>query len=174
DRSESLDAFRERALAATDEFACRPYRALYDPDSRTPKVALHEINEAAFVREMTQERTRVEAAASLFKAFEDRLRERAALTYADLLRLAVRTVRERPQVATALRGRFRHCIVDEFQDTDPRQIDLIEAIFGAGCERVMVVGDPRQTIYGFRGIDPENVAKFGAKPGCVPYALTEN
>lgn len=174
DRGESVDAFRERALAAADEFARRPYRALYDPDCRTPKVALHQIDEAAFVREVAEERTRVDATATLFKAFEERLRERAALTYADLLRLAVKTVRQRPQVAATLRGRFRHCIVDEFQDTDPRQVDLIEAIFGAGCERVMVVGDPRQTIYGFRGIDPDNVAKFGAKPGCVPYALTEN
>ncbi|HYK54786.1 MAG TPA: ATP-dependent DNA helicase, partial [Candidatus Eremiobacteraceae bacterium] len=171
DRGESIAFFRERALAVVDAFAVSGIRVIDELDG-SKRIA--EISDKDFDREMKEERARIEAAAALFERYEQRLREREALTYSDLLNMAIGIVRSRPEVVRSLRGRFAHCIVDEYQDTDPRQIRLIEAIFGEGCDQVMVVGDPRQTIYGFRGIDPRNLGLFGAKTACVPYELKEN
>jgi len=171
DRGETIASFRERALAATEAFANSGVRVISDLDGRK---IVAEIGDKDFEREMKEERARIEGAAALFERYDVRLREREALTYSDLLNVAIGIVRSRPDVALALRGRFRHCIVDEYQDTDPRQVKLIEAIFGEGSEQVMVVGDPRQTIYGFRGIDPRNLGRFEAKESCVRYELKEN
>lgn len=172
DRGESIAAFRDRALAAADAFGANPCRKIFKVGKTRQLIA--EIGDRAFERELGEERARVEAAAGLFARYDERLRDRNALTYADLLNIAHDMIVKRPDIGRSLRGRFRHCIVDEYQDTDPRQIRLLEAMFGEGCERVMVVGDPRQTIYGFRGIDPLNLALFGRKPACVTFALTEN
>lgn len=174
DRGETVDTFRQRALGAADAFAKLKARSLVEVDAKRKKPPLATITDAEFAREGAEERARVTAAAALFERYDLALRERKALTYADLLNVAIDMISARPEIARALRGRFRHCIVDEYQDTDPRQVRLLEAMFGAGCERVVVVGDPRQTIYGFRGIDPLNLESFGKKRACVQYALTEN
>ena len=172
DRGEPVEAFRERALAAADAFAANPCRKIFK-SSKARQVVV-QISDDAFKREIAEERARVEAAAGLFARYDERLRARNALTYADLLNIARDMIVAQPDIGRLLRGRFRHCIVDEYQDTDPRQIRLLEAMFGDGCERVMVVGDPRQTIYGFRGIDPRNLASFGGKSSCVTFTLNEN
>lgn len=174
DRGVSIDEFVRRALVSADAFAATTYRRLVEPRSRVAPKVVVEITDEAFLREMNEERARVEATAALFRRFDERLRLRRALTYADLLDLAEKAIRARPDVSASLRRRFAHCIVDEYQDTDPRQVRLLGAIFGDRCDRVMVVGDPRQSIYGFRGIRTTNVAEFGNLPSCVPYALTEN
>ena len=174
DRGESVDRFRQDALLAAEAFAKTKARSIVETDGRRAKAPIATITDEDFAREVAEERARIDAAAALFRRYDEALRERRALTYADLLNVAIDMISGRPEVARSLRSRFRHCIVDEYQDTDPRQVRLLEAMFGAGCERVVVVGDPRQTIYGFRGIDPLNLESFGKKPSCVRYALTEN
>ncbi len=74
-----------------------------------------------------------------------------ALDFADLERRAVRLLDERPDVAAALRSRFTEVLVDEFQDTSPIQAALFERI--RPPHALFVVGDPKQSIYGFRGAD---------------------
>src|SRR5690606_12519510 len=56
-----------------------------------------------------------------------------------------------------LRAQYRVALVDEFQDTDPRQWRIFERVFGAdsGEPALFVIGDPKQAIYGFRGGDVE-------------------
>ena len=174
DEGVPIDDFRRRALAAADAFATTPYRSLREEPGRSGAKLVCDIDDADFAREIAEERARVEAAAALFRRFDERLHARHALTYADLLDRAEAAVRARPEIAAALRARFAHCIVDEYQDTDPRQVRLLSAIFGDRLERVMVVGDPRQSIYGFRGARAGNVGDFARLPACVPYALTEN
>lgn len=79
-----------------------------------------------------------------------------ALDYADLLRRAVLVAqRHQPE----LRRRFRYVFVDEYQDTDPAQVALLEALAGHGGDLV-VVGDPHQSIYGFRGADVRGILEF--------------
>lgn len=167
-----IEAFRRRALGAADDFARVPYRELVQENKRGLRPGA-KVSDAEFDAQIKAERARVEAACALFRRFDERLALRGALTYADLLLLAENALRERPTIAHDLRRRFKHCIVDEFQDTDPRQDSLLEAIFG-GFAGVMAVGDPRQSIYGFRGADPRNFEVFRKSDRCADYALSEN
>jgi exodeoxyribonuclease V beta subunit len=86
-------------------------------------------------------------------------RERGLLSFEDMLtRLAdaLDPANPRsPMLLAALRDRFRFAVVDEFQDTDPIQWAIFRRIFveGGGVQRLFVVGDPKQAIYGFRGAD---------------------
>ena len=60
-----------------------------------------------------------------------------------------------------LRRQFRHVFVDEYQDTDPGQVALLRALAGDGGDLV-VVGDPHQSIYGFRGAEVRGILEFPA------------
>ncbi|MGC8915605.1 MAG: UvrD-helicase domain-containing protein [Thermoanaerobaculum sp.] len=85
-----------------------------------------------------------------------RLREHGLVTYQDLLTQAVRLLQENPSVARRERQRLTQLLVDEFQDTDRFQAELVEllALSGEG-ERpgLLLVGDPKQSIYGWRSAD---------------------
>lgn len=112
----------------------------------------------------------LDAVADLRARYQDRKRAAARLDFDDLLRSAVRLLRERPDIRDAAAERYRHVLVDEFQDTDPRQAEIVWRITGLpaieadgpapdwrdwparGCAR-FVVGDPKQSIYRFRHAD---------------------
>lgn len=80
------------------------------------------------------------------------------LTFSRMVRLAAEHLcRERPELEV------RHLIVDEYQDINRAQEALIEAIISCGSASCMIVGDPRQCIYEWRGSDPGCFARF--KPG---------
>ncbi|WP_084540952.1 ATP-dependent helicase [Nocardioides alkalitolerans] len=97
------------------------------------------------------------AAAGLFlDQYLDVLDLAGAIDYADLIR---RAVLEAEEHRTELRERHRHVFVDEYQDTDPGQVRLLRAIAGDGRDLV-VVGDPHQSIYGFRGADVRGILDF--------------
>ncbi|MEW6164564.1 MAG: exodeoxyribonuclease V subunit beta [Pseudomonadota bacterium] len=76
-------------------------------------------------------------------------------------------------LAASLRMRYRAALVDEFQDTDPQQLDIFTTVFGAPEHPLVFVGDPKQAIYGFRGADVFAYldARRRADAG---YALLEN
>ena len=77
------------------------------------------------------------------------------MTYDDLLtRLHSTLVGESGEVAAArLRARYRVVLVDEFQDTDPVQWEIMRTAFGDGEGTLVLIGDPKQAIYAFRGAD---------------------
>ena len=77
------------------------------------------------------------------------------MTYDDLLtRLHSTLVGESGEVAAArLRARYRVVLVDEFQDTDPVQWEIMRTAFGDGEVTLVLIGDPKQAIYAFRGAD---------------------
>ncbi|GAB2884583.1 ATP-dependent helicase [Nocardioides pacificus] len=79
-----------------------------------------------------------------------------AIDYADLIR---RAVIEAEDHRDELRARFRHVFVDEYQDTDPGQVALLRALAGDGAD-LTVVGDPHQSIYGFRGAEVRGILEF--------------
>jgi ATP-dependent helicase/nuclease subunit A len=83
--------------------------------------------------------------------FEEVKERREGLDFEDLQLRAVRLL-EREEIGNAYRARFRHLLVDEFQDTNRLQLRLIEALHGPRAE-LMVVGDELQSIYGFRHAD---------------------
>src|SRR3954471_11141652 len=96
-------------------------------------------------------------AAGLFLAdYLVNLDDQSATDYADLIR---RAVIEATAHREELRRQFRHVFVDEYQDTDPGQVDLLRALAGDGGDLV-VVGDPHQSIYGFRGAEVRGILEF--------------
>jgi superfamily I DNA/RNA helicase/RecB family exonuclease len=96
-------------------------------------------------------------AAGLFmQQYLDVLGAQSAVDYPDLL---ARAVLESERHRDELRSRFSAIFVDEYQDTDPSQVALLQALAGDGRDLV-VVGDPDQSIYGFRGADVRGILDF--------------
>ncbi|MEN3284719.1 MAG: exodeoxyribonuclease beta subunit [Solirubrobacteraceae bacterium] len=86
---------------------------------------------------------------------EHRKRQMAVMTYDDLLTRLDDTLRGAGGAAAAarLQARYRVVLVDEFQDTDPVQWDIMRRAFGGGGVTLVLIGDPKQAIYAFRGAD---------------------
>ena len=80
------------------------------------------------------------------------------LDYSELIHRAV-LLAETDDVRAQLRAQFKAVFVDEYQDTDPSQVRLLQAIAGDGRDLV-VVGDPDQSIYAFRGADVRGILEF--------------
>ncbi|MBE7323501.1 ATP-dependent helicase [Nocardioides sp. Y6] len=96
-------------------------------------------------------------AAGLFlERYLEGLDDHAATDYPDLVRRAVIEARAHGH---DLRREFRHVFVDEYQDTDPGQVELLRAVAGDGANLV-AVGDPHQSIYGFRGAEVRHILDF--------------
>lgn len=108
-----------------------------------------------------------------------RLAARRARTYDDLLR-AVRDRVVAPAggegLVRALRSRYRAALLDEFQDTDDVQWDVFATVFGADPEAFLVlIGDPKQAIYGFRGADVHTYGRAAETTAAERrFSLAEN
>jgi superfamily I DNA/RNA helicase/RecB family exonuclease len=116
------------------------------------------------------------AAAAFMEQYDVVSASQNFLDYASLIATAVRMLQDPAQpVRDELRRRYTHVFVDEYQDTDPAQVALLRAIAGdpdpgAGRELV-VVGDPHQSIYGFRGAEVRGILEFPGtfrQPGGEP------
>ena len=88
--------------------------------------------------------------AGAYAAYQRLLADAGCIDFGDQVALAVRLLEEHPAVRRAVRDRYRYVLVDEFQDTDPAQLRLLEALVGPRGS-VTIVGDDDQAIYGFRG-----------------------
>src|SRR5262249_19688706 len=97
----------------------------------------------------------VRVAAEAAQAYRLRKRRAGVLDFTDLLLMARHLLREQPEVREALQRRYRCLLVDELQDTDPVQMEVIEALCGGGLTagKLFGVGDQKQSIYRFRGAD---------------------
>lgn len=112
----------------------------------------------------------------LGEAYAAYRREHALLDYDDLLFELETMLRERPEALEALRGRFRHILVDEYQDTNRVQARLVRLLAGESEKAgVMAVGDDAQSIYAFRGATVHNILDFPKLfPGTRIIRLEEN
>jgi DNA helicase-2/ATP-dependent DNA helicase PcrA len=99
------------------------------------------------------------AAATIYRELEPTLRAANAASFDDLLVLPVRIMREHPEIRERLADRFRHVLVDEYQDTNRAQYEFVHLIAGAHGN-LAVVGDDDQAIYGWRGADIRNILDF--------------
>jgi DNA helicase-2/ATP-dependent DNA helicase PcrA len=114
------------------------------------------------------------AAAVVFRDLEATLRAANAVSFDDLLVLPVRLLREHEEVRTRLARRFRHVLVDEYQDTNRAQYEFVRLVAGEH-RNVAVVGDDDQAIYGWRGADIRNILDFEADfPSARVVRLEEN
>ncbi|MEY2566050.1 MAG: ATP-dependent helicase UvrD/PcrA [Actinomycetota bacterium] len=93
------------------------------------------------------------------EAYEERKRARALIDYGDQLALAVRLLRENPELADGLRQQFPFVLLDEYQDTNYAQRVLLQLVYPPGsC--ITAVGDDMQSIYAFRGAHLGNIMSF--------------
>jgi superfamily I DNA/RNA helicase/RecB family exonuclease len=100
------------------------------------------------------------AAADFMEQYDAVLGNQNALDYPSLIADAVAMLQDPDHPARDdLRTQFRHVFVDEYQDTDPSQLALLQAIAGDGRD-LTVVGDPHQSIYGFRGAEVRGILEF--------------
>ncbi|WP_210479352.1 ATP-dependent DNA helicase [Naasia sp. SYSU D00948] len=99
---------------------------------------------------------------------------RGLIEFSDQIALALEIVRRVPGVAAAYRARYRVVLLDEYQDTSVVQTRLLAELFRGTA--VMAVGDPHQSIYGWRGASASNLARFGrdfsGPDGARTYALS--
>ncbi|MBO3747066.1 DNA helicase PcrA [Streptosporangiaceae bacterium NEAU-GS5] len=108
------------------------------------------------------ERTLAEA----YRLYQQRLTEAGAMDFDDLIMLTVTLLQLFPDVAEHYRRRFRHVMVDEYQDTNHAQYMLIKELVGPPEEdgvppaELVVVGDADQSIYAFRGATIRNILEF--------------
>jgi len=108
------------------------------------------------------------------EAYEQRKSRLGAMDFDDLLVNGLRLLREHEEVRRGYQLRFRHILVDEYQDTNLLQAQLVD-LLGAHHRNVMVVGDDFQSIYGWRGADFRNIMEFPKRyPDCRMVKLERN
>jgi DNA helicase-2/ATP-dependent DNA helicase PcrA len=131
------------------------------------------------------------AIAEIFTQYQAALRKNNAFDFDDLLAETVYLFRSFPEIAAQYQRRFRHILVDEYQDTNHAQYSLIRELTKpisdihnepdpntgelAGPSAITVVGDSDQSIYAFRGADMRNIAEFAKDfPGSRTILLEQN
>jgi DNA helicase II / ATP-dependent DNA helicase PcrA len=95
----------------------------------------------------------------MVRAYAAAKAEREVIDYGDQMALAARIAMAHPEVGASERGRYQVVLLDEFQDTSHAQLELMRALFGGG-HPVTAVGDPCQSIYGWRGASAGNMRRF--------------
>ena len=95
----------------------------------------------------------------LLRAYAEGKRGLDGMDFGDQLRHAAVVARDHPEVGEAERDRFRVVLLDEYQDTSQAQVELLRSLFGHG-HPVTAVGDPCQSIYGWRGASAGTLERF--------------
>ncbi|MDR0960649.1 MAG: UvrD-helicase domain-containing protein [Propionibacteriaceae bacterium] len=122
--------------------------------------------------------------ADVYREYQRRLQQANALDFDDLIMTTVNLFQAFPDVREAYRRRFRHILVDEYQDTNHAQYSLVRELCSEAIGRgvgtieppeLMVVGDSDQSIYAFRGATIENILDFDRDfPGARTIVLEQN
>lgn len=118
--------------------------------------------------------------AQAYALYQARLREANALDFDDIIMTTVHLLQAFPDVAEHYRRRFRHVLVDEYQDTNHAQYTLVRELVGPAGEadapaELCVVGDADQSIYAFRGATIRNILQFEEDyPSATTILLEQN
>ena len=149
-----------------------------DPKRFTPKTFAHRISDlknelitpAQFAERAVTSNPLERNLAEVYRAYAERLSAANALDFDDIIMRTVALLQTRPAVAEMYRRRFRHILVDEYQDTNHAQYVLVRELVGgpgtsgAGSAlppgELTVVGDSDQSIYAFRGATIRNIEEF--------------
>lgn len=118
--------------------------------------------------------TRMLEIAEFFEAYEQLLSRHGALDFPDLVSRAINLLNSEPQVLAQTQERHRHFLIDEYQDVNRASASLLQ-ILSTGNESLWAVGDPRQSIYRFRGASAANMDRFSEDyPAGHKIRLTTN
>src|SRR2546430_2195617 len=99
----------------------------------------------------------IEVLFTIYRAYEDALHEKGLRDFDDLLLEVIDALERVPEFQRRCRERFRYLVVDEFQDTNRIQLDFIRLAAAESFGNVTVVGDAKQSIYGWRDAEIENI-----------------
>ena len=112
--------------------------------------------------------------AEVYREYQRRLLAASAMDFDDLLLVTVNLLQACDDVLDRYQKRFRHLLVDEYQDTNKAQNELV-LMLGRGHRNVCVVGDTDQSVYGWRGADIRNILQFEqAYPDATVVVLEQN
>lgn len=172
---DAADSKRLMALVCRD-LDLDPKR--YPPKSFSAKISNLKnelIDEEAFAGTAADgfEKTLAEA----YAMYQARLREANALDFDDIIMTTVNLLQAFPDVAEHYRRRFRHVLVDEYQDTNHAQYTLVRELVGPAetAAELCVVGDADQSIYAFRGATIRNILQFEEDyPDATTILLEQN
>ncbi len=99
----------------------------------------------------------IEVLFTVYRAYEEALQAQGLRDFDDLILEVIDALERVPEFRDRCRGRFRHLLVDEFQDTNRIQLELVRLLAAADFGNVTVVGDAKQSIYGWRDAEIENI-----------------
>jgi DNA helicase II / ATP-dependent DNA helicase PcrA len=146
---------------------------------RTPREALAEISR---YKQQLEEPPEPEAKGAgrpammhrLWQRYHQALERSAAVDFDDLLVLPVRIFEANPDILRKYQQRYRHILIDEYQDTNHAQYRFARAL-GGEAARIFAVGDEDQSIYSWRGADIRNILDFAADfPEARIFRLEQN
>ncbi|HSJ18259.1 MAG TPA: UvrD-helicase domain-containing protein [Solirubrobacterales bacterium] len=160
--AEIADLELNSAAAAFSGPACERYKEAW----RAARRALVEHEAAHLYGHLT------ELVRAFGRRFAELKGERSGLDFEDLQLEALRLLRDHPGIAGVYRDRFRHVMVDEFQDTNEVQLALVRELSGPDT-RVFAVGDEFQSIYGFRHADLRVFRRERERIGAEPPERAE-
>jgi len=121
-----------------------------------------------------------EIVAEVYAHYQKRLSNANAMDFDDLITRTVELLQRHPEVKAKYRSRFKHILVDEYQDTNHAQYILIRELVGIGYDgfpsaELCVVGDADQSIYAFRGANIRNILQFEKDfPDATTLLLEQN
>jgi DNA helicase II / ATP-dependent DNA helicase PcrA len=140
DKAEALRIIR-RQLTPAEKSLVKPERVQREISAAKN----HDISVARYSSFACDQTSRI--VACVWREYEEEMRRADALDFDDLLLGTVKLLRDHPEIRAAYQQKWRHILVDEYQDTNPIQARLLRLLVR---HELFVVGDDRQVIYGFR------------------------
>jgi superfamily I DNA/RNA helicase/Zn-dependent peptidase ImmA (M78 family)/CRISPR/Cas system-associated exonuclease Cas4 (RecB family) len=124
--------------------------------------------------EAVEEAERALEVADIYALYQRAMEQSGNTDFGGLLMLAVQLLTEQDAVRAEIQARYQHILVDEFQDIN-RASGVLLRLLGGQQQRVWVVGDANQSIYGFRGASPANISQFQQDyPSAAVFPLSRN
>jgi DNA helicase II / ATP-dependent DNA helicase PcrA len=160
-------------LVSTDELAAWTGRFFAEVQERPGKVA------AAVRDALGRQQVRLKLL-PLVRAYQARKNDFEAMDFGDQMARAALVARDHPEVGSIERERYKVVLLDEYQDTSHAQVVLLRSLFaGGGADKlsgqghpVTAVGDPCQSIYGWRGASAGTLERFSTEFGGAERSLT--
>ena len=156
DNGQGADAVRELIEKTAYQISSLPKKAGQQIDSRF-----------GYIDAMVEALKPTPLIAELAEIFQQEKKKRSLVDYSDQVALAYKSVTEIDQAAVSIRESFGQVLLDEYQDTSVLQTKLLSELFSRTS--VFAVGDPNQSIYGWRGASSSNLDQFAVDFGTVNH-----